>query len=89
MIPCLNKKLFGIDCFGCGFQRAIAFILRGEFLEAFKIYPAVYTLLIFAAFAIFSMFIKVKYAYQIKIGLAIINGVIIVTSYFYKMTFLF
>jgi hypothetical protein len=35
MIPCMNKTLFGVDCMGCGTQRALAFLLKGEFVEAF------------------------------------------------------
>ena len=37
MLPCLNKKLFGFDCLGCGMQRSLLFISKGEFIEAFKI----------------------------------------------------
>lgn len=89
MLPCLNKKLFGIDCLGCGFQRATALLFSGDFVAAFKMYPAVYTLLLFGLFIGLSMFFKIKYAYQIKVGLAILNGIIIVGSYCYKMSFLF
>ena len=89
MLPCLNKKLFGLECFGCGFQRATALLFRGEFIAAFKMYPAVYTLLLFVLFIIASMIWEIKYAYKIKIVFAILNGVIILVSYFYKMSFLF
>ncbi|MFA7446524.1 MAG: DUF2752 domain-containing protein, partial [Flavobacteriaceae bacterium] len=41
MLPCMNKKLFGIDCMGCGIQRSVALLLRGEFVEAFYMYPAI------------------------------------------------
>ena len=47
MLPCMNKQLFGVECPGCGTQRAIAFLLEGEFYEAFKIFPAIYTLGLF------------------------------------------
>ena len=46
MLPCLNKQLFGIDCLGCGIQRATALLFKGEFIAAFKIYPAIYSLLL-------------------------------------------
>ena len=45
MLPCLNKKLLGIDCLGCGMQRAVALILHGDFVAAFYMYPAIYTLI--------------------------------------------
>ncbi|MGS0524465.1 DUF2752 domain-containing protein [Zobellia nedashkovskayae] len=31
MLPCLNKKLFGIDCPGCGLQRSIVLFFKGRF----------------------------------------------------------
>ena len=43
MIPCLNKKLFGFDCPGCGIQRAYSILFQGDFIAAFKMYPAIYT----------------------------------------------
>ena len=89
MLPCLNKKLFGLECFGCGFQRATVLFFRGEFIAAFKMYPAVYPLLLLGLFVILSMFFKIKYAHKIKIVLAILSGVIIIVSYFYKVSFLF
>ncbi len=47
MLPCLNKKLFGVDCLGCGMQRSLLFIAKGEFVDAFKMYPAIYTIYYF------------------------------------------
>ena len=50
MVPCMNKSIFGIDCMGCGTQRSLALLLDGEFIEAFKIFPAIYTLILFFTF---------------------------------------
>ncbi|PTT75055.1 hypothetical protein DBR25_09235, partial [Chryseobacterium sp. HMWF001] len=40
MLPCPIKKFFGIDCFGCGTQRAIVMVFEGRFGEAFHMFPA-------------------------------------------------
>ncbi|CAM1353562.1 DUF2752 domain-containing protein [Tenacibaculum insulae] len=85
MLPCLNKKLFGVDCLGCGIQRALNLIVHGEFIAAFKMYPAIYTLLIFVGIIIINLFYKLKYAQKIISILAIINIFIIVISYVIKM----
>ncbi len=85
MLPCLNKKLFGIECLGCGIQRATAFLFKGEFLLAFKTYPAIYTLILLVLFLISTLFIKYKYGKWIKIFLISINILIIIGSYFIKM----
>lgn len=84
MIPCLNKKLFGIDCLGCGAQRATAFLFNGEFVSAFYMFPAIYTIILFAGFLFLDFFIKFKYSETIKIVLMITNVSIIVLSYFLK-----
>ncbi len=85
MLPCLNKKIFGIDCLGCGMQRAAALLFKGEFVAAFKMYPAIYTLLILAIFLIFNFFFKFRYAEKIKAGLIILNIIIIVTNFIIKL----
>lgn len=85
MLPCMNKQLFGVECPGCGTQRAIAFLLEGEFWEAFKMFPAIYTLALF--FIVLGLHFLDKsrnYTKSISI-LTIINGVVIITSYLIKM----
>ena len=85
MLPCLNKKLLGFECLGCGIQRATAFLFKGEFLLAFKTYPAIYTLILLVLFLISTFFIEYKYGKLIKILLISINILIIIVSYFIKM----
>ena len=86
MLPCLNKTLFGIDCLGCGIQRSISLIFQGQFVAAYKMYPAIFTLFILAVFLIFNLFIKFKHDYKIKMGLIILNVIIVVISYLFKIT---
>jgi len=45
MLPCLTKQLLGFECLGCGSQRALSLLIHGEFISAFKMYPAIYTLI--------------------------------------------
>ena len=84
MIPCLNKKIFGVECLGCGMQRATAFIFSGEFSAAFKIYPAIYTLFFLGLFLLLSIFIKIKYSETIKAVLMISSIVLIIFNYILK-----
>ncbi len=86
MLDCMNKKIFGVECLGCGIQRATALLFRGEFVAAFKMYPAIYTLILLAGFIIFNFFVKFKYAFQIKVALIFINIAIIIISYAIKMS---
>jgi ATPase subunit of ABC transporter with duplicated ATPase domains len=65
LLPCLNKKLFGVDCPGCGIQRSIVHVAKGEFTDAFYMYPAIYTLLVFAIFLALNWKFKFKNAEKI------------------------
>ncbi|TYA71673.1 DUF2752 domain-containing protein [Seonamhaeicola marinus] len=85
MLPCLNKKLFGVECFGCGLQRSVVLIFKGEFVEAFYMYPAIYTLLPLFFIVVFNIFFKFKNANRIKAVLAIVSIVIIIVSYLIKI----
>ncbi len=87
MLPCMNKQFFGVECPGCGTQRAVAFILEGEFWEAFKIFPAIYTLAFFFIILGFHLLDKKRNYYKFVIASAILNGAVILIAYFVKIYF--
>ncbi|MEX0361379.1 MAG: DUF2752 domain-containing protein [Allomuricauda sp.] len=89
MLPCLNKKLFGIDCPGCGMQRSVDLLLHGDFVGAFKMYPAVYPIVLLLLFLISNLFLKLKFAHQIKFFLMLVTAGTIIVSYILKMNSLF
>ncbi|CAM1340414.1 DUF2752 domain-containing protein [Tenacibaculum amylolyticum] len=85
MLPCLNKKLLGVDCPGCGLQRSVVLVSKGEFTEAFYMFPAIYTTFLFIIAIVFHFFLKKKITSKISIAFAIINAVIMIIAYFLKM----
>ena len=89
MLPCLNKQIFGIDCLGCGAQRAFLLVLQGQFSAAFRMYPAIYSLLLLLFFLLFNLFFKFRNDWYVKAGLIILNGFIIVIAYMIKMRYFF
>lgn len=89
MLPCLNKQVFGLDCLGCGMQRAFLFVLKGDFKAALALYPAIYPMLLLFFFLIFNLFVKFKQAWFIKIALILTTVLVILVSYFYKMSHIF
>jgi hypothetical protein len=86
MLPCLNKQMFGVECLGCGIQRSLSLLLRGEFVEAFKMYPAIYTLIFLGIFILINFKAKFKNSKRIILILVAINVIIIIISYFIKMS---
>lgn len=84
MLPCLSKTLFGVECLGCGFQRAFLLLLQGHFVAAFKMYPALYTTLLFLGILSLNCIDKRNNYQKYIIGIAIINGLFMIVGYFYK-----
>lgn len=85
MLPCLTKTLFGFECPGCGSQRALSLLFHGEFFSAYKMYPAIYTLIPLFLIVGINYFVKFKNATKIISILAIASISIIVISYIYKL----
>lgn len=84
MLPCLTKKMFGVDCFGCGMQRSAVMLIRGDFYGAFNMYPAIFTLIILFTFALIHLKFKFKNGHTIILVLFIVNIFIILTNYIFK-----
>lgn len=84
MLSCQWKKM-GLECMGCGMQRSLIHLLRGEFVDAFFMYPAIYTLI----GMFFYLGLHLKYAFKsghrILLYLFIINIFIILTNYIIKI----
>ena len=84
MLPCLSKTLFGVECLGCGFQRGFLLLLQGDFVAAFKMYPALYTTLLFLGIIGLHFIDKRNNYKKYIIVMAIINGLFMIAGYFYK-----
>ncbi|WP_310555395.1 DUF2752 domain-containing protein [Flavobacterium sp.] len=86
MIPCMNKSVFGLDCLGCGTQRALLLVFNGEFLKAFYMFPAIYTTIAFFVVLALNFIDKSRNYHKIIVTLAILNALIMIISYFYKFS---
>lgn len=85
MIRCMNKKLTGVDCMGCGTQRAFVLFLQGDFAEAFYMFPAIFTTIPLFLFIALHFIDKNRNYQKLIIGFAIANALIMIISYFYKI----
>jgi len=84
MLPCVSKTIFGIDCLGCGIQRAVFLLFQGEFKASFLLYPALFPLFIFLGTIVVSIIHSSKnYTSWIKIfGLLTLSTMVV--SYIFK-----
>ncbi|WP_400080124.1 DUF2752 domain-containing protein [Winogradskyella sp. R77965] len=85
MLPCINKKYFGFECMGCGLQRSVVLLIKGQFADAFLMYPAVYTIIALFGFLIVNHFKNFKSGNKIIIILALLNVFTIISSYLLKL----
>ncbi|MDN5287299.1 MAG: hypothetical protein JWR38_3573 [Mucilaginibacter sp.] len=85
LIPCPFKKLTGIDCPGCGFQRSVIALLKGDLQESLHLYPATIPFIITTLFVLFDSSIRFDKKHILKKSLYIITGNIILISYLVKI----
>jgi hypothetical protein len=84
MLPCVNKIVFGIDCMGCGLQRSVVLIFKGEFISAFLMYPAIYFILLLLSVASINIVVKIKKFNKIITILAVLTVGSIITNFIIK-----
>ncbi len=87
MLSCYSNKYFGVQCPGCGGQRALAFLLDGEFVKAFFMYPPLYPLIVLFLLVGVNLFVKFKNFDKIISILAIINLIVITANYAYHQIY--
>jgi len=84
-LPCIYKTLTGYDCPGCGMQRAIISLLKGNIIESIKMYPPLIPLLIMLGFLVTHIVFKFKHGAKTLIWLFVFNVSIITINYLYKL----
>lgn len=84
MLSCFYKKYIGVDCPGCGMQRAFYYLIHGDFLASVKMFPALIPLAVMILFLIAHLIFKFKKGHTILLFLFILNSAIIVVNYIIK-----
>ncbi|MGB5462079.1 MAG: DUF2752 domain-containing protein [Aureibaculum sp.] len=84
MFSCQWKEHLNIECMGCGFQRSLIHLLKGEFIEAFYVFPAIYTLLLMFAILILHLKFNFKKGGKILLFFFIMNILVMLTNYILK-----
>ena len=85
LFACPFKTYFGFDCPGCGLQRSILVLIKGDLVASFKLYPATIPLIFVIIFTIIHL------KFDFKLGAAIIKiaffgvAVIAAINYIYKI----
>ncbi|NSW45800.1 MAG: DUF2752 domain-containing protein [Bacteroidales bacterium] len=81
---CFYKKFLGIECPGCGMQRSLIALLKGNIVESLQLFPALIPLILMFIFLILHLKFQFKHGARILIFWFIINTLIILVSYILK-----
>ena len=84
MLPCFSKQILGVDCPGCGLQRSVALLFQGDFIAAFHMYPAIYTIIPLLGLLLADTFFKIPNINKIVIILMMLSVGLILGNYILK-----
>lgn len=84
-LPCFYKKHIGIECPGCGMQRSVIELLRGNVYESFILYPALLPTILMVVYLAMHLIFKYENGANNLKKLFVLNTVIILFNYIYKL----
>ncbi|WP_345234438.1 DUF2752 domain-containing protein [Olivibacter ginsenosidimutans] len=85
LLPCPFKYITGIDCPGCGFQRALLLLFQGQWEASIRQYPPTIPLLFLGAFFLLKRYVTFDHSEKIATILSCLVGGIIIAAYVQKM----
>ena len=85
MLVCPSKRLFFIDCPGCGFQRSLLYLFRGEFVASLTTYPALVPVLLLWLYLVLHLLFRFRAGARNLVVLFIVCCSIITAHYIYKI----
>ncbi len=86
MIPCFFKAIFHIDCPGCGLQRSMFLLLKGDLAGGINMYWATVPIVFMFIVLWLHLRFNFKAGNQVLIFLYSVNGFLIFCQYFYKLS---
>lgn len=87
LLPCPYKAITGIDCPGCGMQRAFIELLKGNLRASLHDYPALLPVLFTLLLTFAHLYFKFRKGASWVTGSFIITVGIVMTSYMLKLFF--
>lgn len=85
LLPCPFKFITGIDCPGCGFQRAFILLLQGEWRASIALYPPTLPLILLGVFFLLERYYDFRHSRPLSVILSCMVGFIIIAAYLKKI----
>jgi hypothetical protein len=84
MQSCFYKKYFGMECPGCGMQRALIELLKGNIWDSITLYPALLPTIFMVVYLILHIIFSFKNGAAVVKYSFIINVILILANYIAK-----
>ncbi len=84
MMQCFYKKHFGVECPGCGTQRALLKLMDGDILGSIKVYPPLFLVFLTIGFLGLHLLFKFKKGGIVLKYLAISTAIFMFLNYIYR-----
>jgi hypothetical protein len=85
MLFCPSKRFFHIECPGCGFQRSVVALLKGDIKESLMLYPAAIPIILLVFYTILHLRFRFSHGPFVIKTLFAGSALIIVINYIYKI----
>ena len=84
-LQCPSKKLFGIDCHGCGLQRSVIALFRFDLAASWRVYPPGIFIVATMLFMMLHLLFGFRQGAFILKMLYIVSAITVVINYTYKI----
>jgi hypothetical protein len=85
-LPCGIRSLTGIECPGCGMQRALIALLKGDLITSLRLNPALMIYLAMLLFTALHLRFSFRYGGRMIIGLFIAAGSLMIVNFFWRLS---
>ncbi|MDB5252250.1 MAG: hypothetical protein JWP27_1419 [Flaviaesturariibacter sp.] len=85
MLPCLVRSLTGHDCPGCGFQRSVVFLVRGDLARSVQLYWSTIPILALFTFLLLHLHFRFHWGARALVGMYGLTTILIVSQFCYKL----
>ena len=85
MLACPSRKYLHIECPGCGLQRSVMALLKGDVVNSLLLYPATVPILMLLAFTALHLKFKFTRGADIIVYMQITIAIVIAVFYIYKI----
>lgn len=89
LFPCFFKSYLGIDCPGCGSQRAFIALIKGNVIQSLQFHAALIPFLLTCILLIIQLIVKHKNGGKYVMWLFIFTSVITTIQYIVKQIMLY